>query len=317
MSSIHEQLKEALLEFRQLQKVQHHFDELSRRHRAESAQIRKLAGLLKKEERDVRQLEKTSVRSLFHKVLGNKERQIEKERQEYLQVALKYNGLVESVELMDYEMRVLEKKLVRYDQVEKRYNKLIALREEELMQSDDAAGRELMLLSRKIDRAHVLLKDIDEAIVAGKEAISVLRAMTKQLEKARDWGQWDVHGGGNVSGWSKHQAIDRAREIAVRARHALFRFREEMLDVYEDADIRVHLQVDRINRFTDIFFDNLISDWVVQQKIRKALDNVRGVNKQVSRAMAQLERDVPEVEQEIRDLEVKREQVIVGDISGV
>jgi len=48
---------------------------------------------LKKEEKDVKQLENKGFRPLFYKILGDKEKQLEKERQEYLAV-LPFNNLL-------------------------------------------------------------------------------------------------------------------------------------------------------------------------------------------------------------------------------
>ena len=99
MTETHRDLKEALLEWRQLQKIDTHFAALTIRLRVERKEIGRLGGLLNKEEMDLKKLESASIRSLFHKILGDKEKQIEKERQQYLQTALKYNELSKSIEL--------------------------------------------------------------------------------------------------------------------------------------------------------------------------------------------------------------------------
>lgn len=313
MSQIHDQLRETLLRYRHLQKVRQHFETMSTRYRDESERLGKISQALKKEEQDVHRLEKGGMRLLFHAVLGNKEQQLEKERQEYLQVALKYNELVESIDLMRYELDILEKKLVRFEEVEKAFLLLMQSREQELIDTDADTGNALLLISRKTDAAHVRLRDIDEAIAAGESALTEVRDMIKDLKNAREWGQWDMHGGG--SGWSKHEAIDKARERSVRVKHALLKFQEELRDVYDGARVEIHLDLGNFSRFTDIFFDNLISDWVVQKKIRKALDEVRRVERQTNRTIQQLHEEKPRVEQEIRILQDNREKTILGSVS--
>ena len=67
---------------RQMQKVQQQL-EFSYR------QLEHLAKTLDKEYADVEKLEKMSIKGVFYKVLGDKEAQLEKERQEYLQAVLK------------------------------------------------------------------------------------------------------------------------------------------------------------------------------------------------------------------------------------
>lgn len=315
MTDIHRDLKEALLEWRQLQKVEKHFLELTSRLSKENDEISRLGALLKKEETDLSSLESAGIRSLFHKILGDKDKQIEIERQEYLQNALKYNELNKSIELIEYEKELMGKKLARVDLIEQRYNKLIKLREKELLRSDSEEGKTLLDLSRKLDARLIELKDIDEAIESGEEALRYVRSLESQLQKARNWGQWDTYGGGHGVGWFKHQAVDRARDMLHKVRHSLLNFQKELSDVYEDAFIDINLRMDKFDRFVDIFFDNLITDWVVQQKITKALDNVSNTKKQVLNALKKLKEEGPEVESEIEELEAAREQAIINSAS--
>jgi hypothetical protein len=315
MTEIHRDLKEALLEWRQLKKVDKHFADLTSRLSKERKEITRLGALLEKEEKDLERLERAGIRSLFHRILGDKEKQIEKERQEYLQTALKYNELSKSIELIEYEKELLEKKLVRFATVEQRYEDLIKLREKELLGSDSEEGRALLSLSKKLDARHIELKDIDEAILAGNEALKYVRTLESQLLKARNWGQWDTYGNGRGSGWLKHQAVDRARDMLHRVRHALLNFQKELSDVYEDAYIDINLRMDKFDKFVDIFFDNLITDWIVQQKIKNALDNVSNTKGQVIYALKKLKEEGPQVESEIVELEAQREQAILNSAS--
>ena len=170
----------------------------------------------------------------------------------------------------------------------------------------------MLALSRKIDTRHVELKDIDEAIVAGAEALKYVRTLEKQLQKARNWGQWDTYGGSGGSSWIKHQAVDKARDVLHLVRHSLLNFQKELSDVYEDAYIDINLRMEKIDRFVDIFFDNLITDWIVQQKIKNALNNVSKTKGQVIYAINKLKEEGPQVESEIKELEEKREQAIIN-----
>jgi hypothetical protein len=311
MSEIHKQLKETLLQFRQLQKVRQHHEALQQRLSEEVKALGEVQKALKKEEKDVEKLEKTSVRSLFHKMLGDREKQIENERQQYLQVALRYNELSKSIDLIQYELHILEKKLLDFDRLKLEYRNLMILREKELMQDDPDIGPELILLHKQIDRGHILKKDIQEAIRAGREAERILLAMDKELQAARNWGYHDTAGGRGASSYMKHRSIDRAKDLSYRARHALLLFRRELEEIFEDARIRININMDGFNSFTDIFFDNLISDWIIQQRIGRAMRDVRQVRHQVKTTLQQLAREKPRLEKEMLALEKKRESMIL------
>ena len=311
MSQLHQQLTETLLKLRQLKKVQLHYTSQKSRLQEENKKLVKLEKALKKEERDVEKLEKSSMRGLFHKILGNKEEQLEKERQEYLAAALKFNELNKSIELIAYEIEVLEKKLADFESTEKKAEQLLKMREQELLRTNPIVGQELLLIHRKIDESHVVLKDIDEARVVGEEAHRILRKMEKELRNARNWGQWDMAGDRHRASYAKHRAIDRARDLSYRAKHVLLKFRDELRDVYQDVHFDVHIALEGMNRFTDIFFDNLISDWIVQQKIKNALTNVIHVKKQVDTALAQMADEAPRIKEKLADLEERRRTTIL------
>ena len=312
MSVTQRKLKATLLEYQQIKKVGKHARSLRTRLKKEKAEFARIAKKLKRDERDLERLEKTSMRSLFHKVLGDKEKQVEKDRQKYLQTALKYNELGKSIELMEFELSVLEKKLTTKEDLQKRFRNLMRMRERELMRTDPVAGRRLIQISKQIDHAHVTLDNIKEASAVGKDALKILRAMEGELANARNWGQWDTHGDRRRAGWMKHQAIDRAKNLSYKAKHILLQFRKELADIYRDARIPIHLEMRDFNRFTDILFDNLISDWVFQQRIKKALDNVQYVKRQVSSALKKMKSDTPRIKEDISRLERDRERQILN-----
>ncbi len=64
---------------------------------------------MNKEHQDVIKLEKLSKQLLFKTILGNKELQLEIERQEYLQAVLEYNATAYNIDLIKYEQEILIK----------------------------------------------------------------------------------------------------------------------------------------------------------------------------------------------------------------
>ena len=108
------------------------------------------------------------------------------------------------------------------------------------------------------------LREIDEAIRAGERALDSLREAKNQLNSARNWGIYDMIGGGLISSMIKHSKIDQANEWMDQANRDLRCFAKELRDV--DGE---DLQIDTGSLVTmlDIFCDNFFSDLLVQQKI--------------------------------------------------
>ena len=108
------------------------------------------------------------------------------------------------------------------------------------------------------------LREIDEAIRAGERALDSLREAKNQLNSARNWGIYDMIGGGLISSMIKHSKIDQANDWMDQANRDLRCFAKELRDV--DGE---DLQIDTGSLVTmlDIFCDNFFSDLLVQQKI--------------------------------------------------
>ena len=108
------------------------------------------------------------------------------------------------------------------------------------------------------------LREIDEAIRAGERALHSLREAKNQLNSARNWGIYDMIGGGLISSMIKHSKIDQANEWMDQANRDLRCFAKELRDVDSE-----DLQIDTGSLVTmlDIFCDNFFSDLLVQQKI--------------------------------------------------
>lgn len=305
------ELNKTLEEIQNIKNIRKHFDqsrlELEEAYRMLDIHEKKLD----KEYQDWKSLESLSVKSLFHKVLGSQEEQIEKERQEYLQASLKYNEIKKTVDILEFEKSLLEKKLIDVSLLENKLKTLKKRREKELLSSQSPKGEELKEILRKSDQQIVLRNEIKTATHAGNEASRMLEKMIVNLQQAKNWGSWDMMGKGNYASYSKHDAIDKAREVAYNAKHLLNRFQQQLY-ILGEGSFNFDIRLEGMSTFTDIFFDNLISDWIVQQKIKNALSNIYAVRDKVNRIMQSLENDLLKVQDNLNLLEITKEQIILN-----
>ena len=145
-----------------------------------------------------------------------------------------------------------------------------------------------------------------------KNTIVILEEMESYLRNARNWGNWDMMGGRGMTTYVKHSNIDKARARLHKAQHLLNRFENELRDVYNPRQLNLSLNLDSFTRFIDIFFDNLISDWVVQQRIRNALSNVVSVKDKASRLIGTLEMDDKDLVVKMKQLEKEKKQLVLN-----
>ena len=115
-------------------------------------------------------------------------------------------------------------------------------------------------------------QEIREAIDAGERALISLRAAQDKLNSARNWGIFDMIGGSFFSSLMKRSQIDGASEYMAQAQLDLRRLQKELRDIQEPMDLKI--EVSDFLSFADVFFDNLLVDWMVQNKIAEARGQV-------------------------------------------
>ena len=108
-------------------------------------------------------------------------------------------------------------------------------------------------------------KERQEAIYAGERALQSLREAQEQLRKARNWGIYDIIGGGLFSSLIKHSKIDNARSCIERAKYDLQVFNRELCDVSMTLDF----DIGDFLTFFDLM-DSFLADIMVQSKIADA-----------------------------------------------
>lgn len=115
-------------------------------------------------------------------------------------------------------------------------------------------------------------QEIREAIDAGERALISLRAAQDKLNSARNWGIFDMIGGSFFSSLMKRSQIDGASEYMAQAQLDLRRLQKELRDIQVPMDLKI--EVSDFLSFADVFFDNLLVDWMVQNKIAEARGQV-------------------------------------------
>ena len=115
-------------------------------------------------------------------------------------------------------------------------------------------------------------KEKEEAIAAGTKALQSLKRAQEQLNSARNWGIYDIIGGGFISSMIKHGKMDKAQMYMEEARYDLKKFSKELQDV--DQLCTVDIGSNDFLRFADWFFDGFVSDILMQSRINEARKQV-------------------------------------------
>jgi DNA repair exonuclease SbcCD ATPase subunit len=267
-----------------------------------------LGAQLDKEKIDVQKLERTSLATLFYAVLGSREEQLEKERQEMLSVQLQYQQTKHQVEYLEGEQAFLNEQLEKLGGVEVEYDSLLSEKETFLRGSNQAVASQLIEYAEQSANLASEVKELSEAIQAGRDVSSSLEQVLDSLESAKGWGTWDMLGGGLLSTAVKHSRIDDARQGIHDVQAKMSQFKRELADVRER--IELTLDIGEFETFADYFFDGLIVDWIVQSKITESLERAQNAQDAIAQAIEELENLKQNAQKVLNDLQEKRTQLI-------
>ncbi len=300
-TEINKQLEQAQQDIHKLHKIDSMLQEFRNEKQQLEQKVRQLKAALDKENYDVQKLENRSLASIFHSIFGNLEKRKEKEQSEALAAKLKYDQTVHDLDMVNHAILELSARRMEYKDCEEKYRRLYAQKKELLLKSGTEAAQRLMDLTERLNSLKSNLREIKEATSVGMRAINTLDSALSSLNSAEGWGNWDLLGGGLISGFAKHSHVAEAQSL-------LRRFKAELADVNIGAGI--HIETDGFAKFADFFFDGLIADWVMQSRIHNSKESVAQARNRVQHILSRLSSSEKQISSEIRKLESEIDSLI-------
>lgn len=310
IESLDERLTEIRQNIRHKQKLEKDLLQIKGSLAVEREKYTSLNKQLLKEGRDVEKLEGLSLTGLFLTILGSKEAQLEKERQEYLAAKLRYDECRSEIEVLEGKERDTIKQLALLAGLEEKYRELLAEKEALILSAQGSQARLLLELSEELGELKANQKELQEAIEAGKHALVQLQKVQDSLGSAQRWGVWDMLGGGLIATAVKHSRIDDARQHVHSAQQALHWFIRELKDVNPHLQADITIDIGGFATFADYFFDGLLVDWIVQSRIKQSLNNVNDLVKGVSNTLRKLQQELHLVQNRLAKGYKKRQIII-------
>lgn len=266
---------------------------------------------LKKEKADVEELERKNIKSLFIEILGDIEQQLEKERQEYLQAVLHHNHLIDEIKILEFEANTLQQKqssdiIKLKGELETLYNY-----KAKLLKNYPDARKQLEKFDISLSAYNRILYQIEEAISEAKSLHQTLKNIVAHMKNAKKWGRTKMLGKGRYSSYNKKSYIDKANQQAIQANVKIKKFDKELQDVYPDMNIT--LSMHHFENFLDHFYDNLITDWMIQRKLDNAIHSITLMVDKMSRILMMLEKSEEVVKRDM-DLADKKKKVYIQSI---
>ncbi|MFC5601823.1 hypothetical protein [Sporosarcina koreensis] len=270
---------------------------------------------LSKEQQDVVKLGKFSFANKIKEWTGKWDEQMEKEINEVAEAELKYNEAEKTVTDLEAEVGRLRSEMNRDDflYIDEDWNDFLKEKEAWIRKNDTVANGTLQKIADDRVRVRSLVREIDEAYEAGDKAKRALDAALDKLGNAEGLSVWDTFlGGGLIVSALKYSEMNSSDDHVHRAQRALRHYETELMDVQNAATESFNVNHNDFFTFTDIFFDNIFSDWAVHSRITDAKSKLNTVLHDVRRVQDQLRRKRDEAMEELNRLDQQEKDIIVS-----
>ena len=244
----------------------------------------RLRDQLTREQLDVERLEGRSASRIWSSLKGSRERDLDRERAEASAAVAALSAQAAVVQELRDRVAGLTRRAAQLEHAEAEYTAAL----EGVAGSGGAVSDvHVQEAVAELNRLREL-REVDQALVAGRSALQALLAAKEKLDSADAWSGWDTFGGGGMlSSALKHERLDEARQRLALATDALDRFTTE-LDDLRMPGIALP-EISGMTRGLDIWWDNIFTDLAVRDTIKKALRDVREALARVEDTMASLE----------------------------
>ena len=126
--------------------------------------------------------------------MGTKQVQLDREREEHLAAVLKYDAACECLVEVESHAREIRDRWMSYQGVEQQFKQLLEEKNAIIASGEYPGSEQLHAIAQSIVDLDGQIKELGEAIDAGKQARKAMDRVQEHLSSASGWGTWDMLG---------------------------------------------------------------------------------------------------------------------------
>ncbi|WP_144510821.1 hypothetical protein [Bacillus sp. FJAT-22090] len=270
---------------------------------------------LKKEQKDVDNLDRFSILNTIRTWTGKQDEIREKELSELAAVEAKLRETEKMIVDIQQDMHNNEIDLQRaeWQSLDSDWEHLIKEKEQWIYRNSEVEAERLEKLYEEKTKVITCIREVEEALLEGKRAKAALKRALELLDSAKGYSTWDTFfGGGIIATAVKHSRLDESENAIHDAQLALQRFQTELLDVQQMKVENLVVERDSFVTFADYVFDDIFSAWSTHSKIQTSIERIENTISElgeVSRNLTAIQHDSEVKQQEV-------ENAIQGIIEG-
>lgn len=275
-----------------------------------AARARELEQAFLNEQADVERLERRRLSALFYQTIGKIEEKYAKEQREAMAARMKYQAAALELSRIEADLSRCEAELQALKDCETQYALLLEEKTRAVKAAGGAAAAEVLRLEGRLADLDSQMRELQEAMAAGQDALANTDQILESLNSAEGWGTWDLVGGGLLTDLIKHGHLDDAQAAVSRLQSQLRRFKTELADVTVRADFQVN--IDGFLRMADYFFDGIFADWAVLDRIQNSQAQVQGTRAQIGQVLDYLRTQMDTAAAEQSELRTSLKQLVAS-----
>ena len=273
--------------------------------------INKLLKRLEEKNSEINSLEKFSIGGAIKSIFIDKNKTLEQKRDEYYALSQKYDREKIEKASVDYEFKILNKKLNSLTKFKKEFEYLIELRAKELLNENSSQGHSLRQILQDYEEERELNKNLNITAVLIDKVLNRLTLLSAAFREVESYISWNRPRMRNYS-FNKRQAINRAKELNIESKLLLTELEKSFRKInytYRTLD----LQLVNFENIIGMFFDNIISDFILRQNLSNAVAEVESVYQKSKRIKKDILNLLKKSEKNLNRLNEVRESIILDN----
>lgn len=117
------------------------------------------------------------------------------------------------------------------------------------------------------------LKEIKDVQIIINQILPLIDEAENKFRSARNWGFFDILGGGFITDLIKHSKLGAASDIMNRINYLLHDLQRELKEVVIPTDFSMNTA--SFSTFADFVFDGILADVYMQSKIMTSMEQIR------------------------------------------
>ncbi len=265
--------------------------------------------LLDNKEIEIDKLSRLTLSYLIKQILNRRESSLESVKHEYLNLSIEFNSLTQSIEKVDFELGVLERRRENSSEIREQIRAYF-------LQEETRLSSTLMLEYRKVAKRllHKLevYYELEEAVTQGMRINRKMNSAIKYLEREAERLSDNEYSRKQIVHYQLRK-LEKYQKYVIDINHNFVMYESELNDVYRIIFSDQNYSSRYLEDFMSNYRINLLTDLSNKKTLNSSWSFIKRYKEIILNLNRILRKDMKQIMKEIRKLE-KREEELVEDL---